>query len=90
MASKRHGRVTRVSREINYTITVMTAEGRRTEERTAYGKKTENELKLLEGKRLAQKKQLLLDLVINDEGTYLYGMTEEEYFSSSTKLERLE
>lgn len=90
MASKRHGKVTRISPEICYTITIMTADGRRTEERTAYGKKSENALKALEGARLAQKKQLLLDLVVNEKGTYLFGMDEEEYFRSARKLERLE
>lgn len=90
MASIRHGKVTRIQTEIKYTITVMTADGRRTEERTAYGNKTENDLKLREGARLAAQKQLLLDLVINERGTYLYGMAEDEYYSNAEKLERLE
>lgn len=90
MASKRHGKVTRQARETVYILTYMTADGKKTEERTAHGDKSVADLMALEADRLAKRRELVLDVSIKETGVYLYGMPEDAYFSQAVKLARVE
>lgn len=85
--SKRHNMVTRKETITNYDVLILTAEGKKVEHRTEYGRYSETYLKALEAGRLQATKALLLDLVITGQETHLYGLPKEEYFSKATVLD---
>lgn len=85
--SKRHNMVTRLDTATEYTVILMTPQGRQTFNGTAYGKITPYQLKAAAAAKAQAEGNLLLDLIVGKSETHLYGLPKEEYFSRAIILD---
>lgn len=85
--SKRHNMVTRKDVKTEYSMTILTADGKKVLTGVEYGRITETQLKARESAKLEAGKALLLDLTITAHGEHLFGMPKEQYFSGAIVLD---
>ena len=85
--SKRHNMVTRKDTIVDYSMTILTADGKKVITGREYGDVSDFALKARETAKLEAGKALLLDLTVTNREEHLFGMPKEEYFSRAIILD---